>query len=85
MPRYAASWRACAPSENGTTNSYAGRDHGTDPFEPKGHTDVLRRHADDGTADLQGVGRAGRHRHSRPVRQERQVHLRPGLPVDRLV
>ena len=34
---------------------------------------------------LSGTDRAGRHRHPHAVRQDRQVHLRPGLPVDRVV
>ena len=34
---------------------------------------------------LTGTHRSGSHRHPHAVRQDRQVHLRPGLPVDRVV
>ena len=47
--------------------------------------DLLRWIAGRHVPDPEGHGRTRRHRHPDAVRQDRQVHLRPGLPVDRLV
>ena len=49
------------------------------------HADLLGRLARGELPRALGHGRPRRHRHPDAVRQDRQVHLRPGFPVDRVL
>ena len=52
------------------------------PSDVKATLSFSRRQPRDRPARLQGHDRPGRDRHPQALRQDRQVHLRPGLPVD---
>ena len=63
----------------------SGSEEPDDTVRREGHPVVLRRQPQHGPADLQGQHRPGRDRHPQALRPDRQVHLRPGLPVDGVV
>ena len=52
---------------------------------PDRHRDLLRRFAERHLPDAQGDDRSGGDRHPDALREDRQVHLRPGVHVDRRV
>ena len=52
---------------------------------PHREPDLLRRFTVDHLSDPERERGTGRDRHPDALRQDRQVHLRPGLPVDRVV
>ena len=56
-----------------------------DPVRRQSHPFVLRRQPEHGPADLQGHDRPRSDRHQEALRADRQVHLRPGVPLDRVV
>ena len=80
--RCATCSRCCGPARDITPTEASDHD---DPVRRQSHAVVLRRQPEHGAADLQGHDRPGRDRHPQALRADRQVHLRPGLPVDRVV